>query len=245
LDTRISINIYLNIGIFKERKCKQHHFKDINDTMVSKEIVLYLWKWLLNHVMAADKKYAINIIGGINMATILELASDIVSSHASTTRMSSDELVLEIQKVHAALWKLEASESIVIEVEEPRKPAITLKVAFKKNEIICMVCGKGKMKTLTRHLSMVHNMKPGEYRKQYGVPSKQSLTAKSFSEARRKSAIDRGLGGVLAKARETKLDKIKGKNITPAKVAKSKTAKNAAPDKPVKGKAAKETKIPF
>ena len=36
------------------------------------------------------------------------------------------------------------------------------------------------MKTLTRHLNMVHTMKPGAYRKQFGIPSKQSLTARSL-----------------------------------------------------------------
>jgi hemerythrin-like metal-binding protein len=44
---------------FKERICKQQHVKDINNTVVSKEIVLYLWNWLINHVMTEDRKYAI------------------------------------------------------------------------------------------------------------------------------------------------------------------------------------------
>jgi predicted transcriptional regulator len=131
------------------------------------------------------------------MATIIELTSDIVSSHASKSPMSSEELVLEIQKVHAALKALETGQSVAAPLGEEGKPAITVKEAFKKNEIICMVCGKGKMKTLARHLNMEHNMKPGEYRKQFGIPGKQSLTAKSFSEARRKMAEERGLGDVF------------------------------------------------
>jgi predicted transcriptional regulator len=93
------------------------------------------------------------------------------------------------------------------------------------------LCGKGKMKTLTRHLNMVHNMKPGQYRKQYGIPSKQSLTAKSFSEAIRKMAEERGLGDVLVKAREVRMAKINAKKATPAKSAKPKAAKKAAPAK--------------
>jgi predicted transcriptional regulator len=160
------------------------------------------------------------------MTSLLELASDIVASHASTTPMSSDELVLEIQKVHAALKALEAGEAVPAAEEE--KPAITVKAAFKKNEVICMVCSKGKMKTLSRHLNMVHNMKPGEYRKQYGIPSKQPLTAKSYSESRKKMAEERGLGDVLAKARETRAAKLKEKKTAPAnavKAAKPKTVK--------------------
>lgn len=167
------------------------------------------------------------------MSTILELVSDIVSSHASTSPMSSDELVLEIQKVHAALKALEDGIEVVSITGEV-KPAITIKEAFKKNEVICMVCGKGKMKTITRHLNMVHNMKPGEYRKQYGISSKQPLTAKSYSESRRKSAIDKGLGDVLVKARETRAANIKAKKAAPVKAEKPKSVKKPAPAKTIK-----------
>ena len=67
------------------------------------------------------------------MATLIELASDIVSSHASKTPMPSDELVLEIKKVCAALQALEAV--MAVEVIEEFKPAISVKEAFKKNEV--------------------------------------------------------------------------------------------------------------
>jgi predicted transcriptional regulator len=57
------------------------------------------------------------------------------------------------------------------------------------------------MKTLTRHLKTAHDLKPGQYRKQFGIPSTQSLAAKNYSESRRQMAIDRGLGDKLAAAR--------------------------------------------
>jgi predicted transcriptional regulator len=159
------------------------------------------------------------------MASILELVSDIVSSHASVTAMTSDELVQEIQKVHAMLVSLEAAIE-VIPVEEGA-PVITLKQAFKKDEVICMVCGKGGMKTLARHLMQKHDMKPGAYRKQFNIPSKQSLTAKSFSDARKKFAHERGLGDQLVKAREVRMAKLKGKKVEPIKAAKTKTIKKS------------------
>jgi predicted transcriptional regulator len=138
----------------------------------------------------------------LNMATILELVSNIVSSLASTTPMSSDELVQEIKKVYASLNALEAV--MAVEVIADVKPMLAVKDAFKQNEVICLVCGKGKMKTLTRHLNIVHNMKSGEYKKQFGISSKQPLTAKSYSESRRKFAEERGLGDVLAKTRDVR-----------------------------------------
>jgi predicted transcriptional regulator len=168
------------------------------------------------------------------MATILELASDIVSSHVSTTPMSSEELVLEIQKVHAALKALEAGQSVAVPGAKEVKSAITVKEAFKKNEVVCMVCGKEKMKTLARHLKTIHDMKPGEYRKQFGISSKQPLTAKSYSESRRKMAEERGLGDVLAMARETRAVNIKAKKTVTAKPAIPKAVKNPAPAKTAK-----------
>jgi hemerythrin len=44
---------------FTARINKHHLKKDINNKIVSKEIVLFLWKWLLDHVMTEDLKYAV------------------------------------------------------------------------------------------------------------------------------------------------------------------------------------------
>lgn len=163
------------------------------------------------------------------MATLLELASEIVASHAGATPMTGDQLIEEIQRVYATLKAMEAgtAEAAIGEA----KPALTVKEAFKKNEVICMICGKGGMKTLTRHLKQVHDLKPGQYRKQFGIPSSQSLTAKSFSEARRKMAEERGLGDVLAKARAVRAAKTGAKKAAPAKAPKAAKAKTAGKTK--------------
>lgn len=156
------------------------------------------------------------------MATLVELAAEIVSSHASSSPMSTDQLLLEIQKVYASLQALEAGKEIA--PGEAAKSEISVKEAFRKNEVVCMVCGKGNFKTLTRHLKTAHSMKPGEYRKQFGIPRTQALAAKSFSESRRQMAQQRGLGDVLAKARE-----IRAANLEAKKGAAGKPAKAAKP----------------
>lgn len=161
------------------------------------------------------------------MATLLELAAEIVSSHASSSPMSGDELVQEIRNVFAALQALEAGKEVAVAGAEEVKPAISAKEAFKKNEVVCMICGKGGMKTLTRHLKQAHDMKPGAYRKQFGIPRTQSLTARAFSESRRKMAQDRGLAANLAKARAVRAAKISGKKAAAGKAAKAKVAKPA------------------
>jgi len=178
------------------------------------------------------------------MATLVEIAAQIVASHASSTPMTSDQLIFEIGKVHNALKNLEAGQSV--EGVEETKTALTVKEAFKKGEVICMVCGKGGFKTLARHLSTAHSMKPGEYKKQFGIPSKQPLSAKSYSESRRKMAQDRGLADNLAKAREVRMANIEAKKAAPAKAAKpAKVAKPAkAPKVAAVAKAPKAPKAP-
>jgi predicted transcriptional regulator len=185
------------------------------------------------------------------MATLIELTAQIVSAHLSNQQMSSDEMLQELQKVYTSLKALEAGSPIAIESSvSTESPKLTVKQAFKKDEIICMVCGKGGFKTLKRHLTMAHGLKPGEYRKQFGIPSTQSLTAKSYSESRRQTAIDKGLGEGLVKFRADKkkaaaipIVKVKApvpavKVKAPVPAIKTKTSVPA-----VKTKAAKPVKV--
>lgn len=157
------------------------------------------------------------------MANILEMTAQIVTAHAGATSLSSEEILEELKKVHAALTALESGAPTGEPVTEEEKPTLTIRQAFKKDEVICMICGKGGMKTLTRHLSTVHDMKPREYRKQFGIPSKQPLAAKAFSEERRKAAQERGLGENLAKAREVRMANLQKKQATPTKKKGAKT----------------------
>jgi predicted transcriptional regulator len=139
------------------------------------------------------------------MATLLELAVSIVESHTSSTVMTIDQVVKEIQKVYGALRSIEAGEEVAATSDEEIKPAINPSDSIKKNEVICLICGKGGMKTLGRHLLKAHNMKHGEYKKRFGIPSKQVLAAENFSESRKRMARERGMADVLAKARKVRM----------------------------------------
>lgn len=154
------------------------------------------------------------MIQGENLmpTTLVELAATIVSSHASVTVMTTEELLQEIQKVYASLQQLETTGVAAAETEEKKDtPAMTLRKAFQADQVFCMICGKGGMKTLARHLNQVHGITPREYRKQFNIPASQSLTAKNFSESRRQTALERGLADNLAKARAEKAEKLKAK----------------------------------
>ena len=141
------------------------------------------------------------------MATVLEMAAEIVAAHASTTPMTKEELIQEVAELHKALSSLEKGEAVVGEAmaeEAPAGPAVSRKKAFGKDKIICMICGKA-MKTLARHLKSAHGMTAAEYRKQFDIPRTQPLAARAYSESRRQMAVDRGLGENLAKARAARL----------------------------------------
>lgn len=157
------------------------------------------------------------------MSTVTELTVEIVTAYASNNPMTADELISQINKVHAALKALEAGEQIPAEKEEVVK-TISPKASIKKNEIICLVCNKGGFKTLTRHLKSAHNMKPKDYKKQFGIPSKQPLSAKNLTESRKQIATERGLADNLAKARAAR----KAKAPKAAKAPKLAKASKAA-----------------
>jgi len=134
------------------------------------------------------------------MATIMELAAEIIAAHASTTPMTKEELIAELSQVHGALSALEKGENVEASETTEETPAISRKKAFGKDKILCMICGKG-FKTLSRHLKTSHDMTASEYRKQFDIPRSQSLASKNYSESRRQMAVDRGLADNLAKAR--------------------------------------------
>jgi predicted transcriptional regulator len=150
------------------------------------------------------------------MATLLEMTADIVASHARTAPMTTDDIIQELKKVYAALQSIETGVSIEIQAatEEGVAPALTIKQAFKTNEVICMLCGKGGMKTLTRHLNQAHQLKPSHYRKQFNIAKTQPLMSKSYALKRKEIAAGMDLGANLVKAREARqvnLQKGKGK----------------------------------
>ena len=134
------------------------------------------------------------------MANIMEMAADIVAAHASTTPMSKEELVSELNEVYSTLSALEKGTPVDIDKVAEETPVVSRKKAFGKEKIYCMICGKG-FTTLSRHLKTAHDMTASDYRKQFDIPRSQSLAAKNYSESRRKMAIDRDLAGNLARAR--------------------------------------------
>lgn len=171
-------------------------------------------------------------------ATLVELTANIVASHAAGNELSSDDLILEINKVYSTLKKLETDGTAVETSSAPAAPVISLKKAFQADQVTCMICGKSGFKTLTRHLKQAHELKPGQYRKQFNIPTSQSLTAKNYSEARRRAANDNNLAANLEKARAAR----KAPKAAKVKAAKAAPAEPTAPAKPTKAARTPKTK---
>lgn len=173
------------------------------------------------------------------MATLSELTVQVLTARLSKRDMSLEELQKEMITISNMIKNLDdgtLNDPATAVPKEEAAPQLTFKQAFKKDEIICMVCGKGGFKTLKRHLAMAHQLKPGEYRKQFGIPSTQSLAAKSYSESRRQMAFDKGLGEGLAKFRVAKAAKKKAVPAVKGKISTAKV-KDTAPVPALKAKA--------
>ena len=95
---------------------------------------------------------------------------------------------------------------------EEAKPVVTIDEAFKDDEVVCVICGRGGMKTLARHLNFVHNLKPGQYRKLLGIKGSQMLTSRKYSDYRKQLAAEKGSADSLPKAREARSAALLGQN---------------------------------
>jgi predicted transcriptional regulator len=167
---------------------------------------LILNKYIVLVRLLLKKKAIFNLEEDASMANLLEMAAEIVASHASTTPMTKEELIAELNDLHQALVAIESGtvlEMVSEDAEADQSPIVSRKKAFGKDKVVCMICGK-PMKTLARHLKTAHGMTASEYRKQYDIPRTQPLAARAYSESRRQMAIDRGLGENLARARAQK-----------------------------------------
>lgn len=140
---------------------------------------------------------------------LLQMTADIVASHASMNELSPSDLLAEIDQVFSKLAGLgggmEMEETVDVEAQTPQelKPAVPLEAAFGSDKVFCMVCGKG-MKTLKRHIASAHGMKPGQYRRAFGIPAGTALVARDYSEARQQMAKNLNLADRLERARAAK-----------------------------------------
>jgi predicted transcriptional regulator len=148
------------------------------------------------------------------MANVIEMVAGIVAAHARTTPMTTDDLLLEIKTLYKELHALESGiSSEAVSSEEEPAHTLTIRQAFRTNEVICMICGRGGMQILSRHLTQAHDgLKPSHYRKQFSIPKTQPLMSKAYAIRRKEIAAGMNLGANLEKARAAR-----GSNVVKGK----------------------------
>ena len=127
----------------------------------------------------------------IERSEILQLTSDIVSSHVSNNPVPTGDLPDFIEAIFKKLDTL-ANEPEEEPVEE-LKPAVPIKKSITPDHIICLEDGK-KLKMLKRHLKTSYNLTPEEYRERWGLASDYPMVAPNYAAKRQELAKKIGLG---------------------------------------------------
>jgi len=123
---------------------------------------------------------------------IIELTADIVSAYVSNNAVAATDLPNLIHQVHHALTHFKSADA-AIDMQEPQKPAITVKKSITPDYLICLEDGK-KFKSLKRHLRSQYGMSPDDYREKWGLSADYPMVAPNYATSRSAMAKEMGLG---------------------------------------------------
>lgn len=146
---------------------------------------------------------------------LLEIAAEIVQAQASLNRMSPEEIESTLARTYNALYKMQQAEAegkgvagergadeVPVAEAAPPDP----KASIQENKVVCLECG-AEMRQLTANHLATHSMSPREYKKKWGFPLKQPLSARSLTKSRSKSAKKRGVPPELKEYQEMQRQK--------------------------------------
>jgi predicted transcriptional regulator len=133
---------------------------------------------------------------------LLEIAADLVQAQAANARMSAEEMEAALMRTYNTLVKMQLAEqegksvdlaaAPVEKVEESAPQMPEPAKSIQRNKVVCLECG-AEFKQLTANHLRSHQLTPREYKRKWGFPLKQPLTAKNLTASRSKSAKERGL----------------------------------------------------
>jgi predicted transcriptional regulator len=131
---------------------------------------------------------------------LLELTVQIVQAQASISKMTAVEIEQALVRVYNALNQMRRA-------EEQERSILPGEAAFQasgvpvaanplssiqEDKVTCMEC-KAELRQLTANHLRIHHLTPREYKKKWGFPLKQPLSAKNLTKLRSRSAKKRGL----------------------------------------------------
>ena len=131
---------------------------------------------------------------------ILELAVEIVNVQASMNKMSGDDIERALVRIYNALhtMRLAEEQGRSLQMGEPALHALNVPAAaeslssIQESKVTCMEC-KAELRQLTANHLRIHHLTPREYKKKWGFPLKQPLSARILTKLRSRSAKKRGL----------------------------------------------------
>ncbi|MGI9491433.1 MAG: MucR family transcriptional regulator [Geminicoccaceae bacterium] len=126
-----------------------------------------------------------------DLQEITALTAEIVGAYVGSHTVAVTDLpglIATVGKEVAGLGKTPAEPE-----EEKPEPAVPIKRSVRKDEIICLICGKPQ-KMLKRHLAIRHELAPEEYRVMFGLKDDYPLVAPSYAATRSALAKKNGLG---------------------------------------------------
>lgn len=142
--------------------------------------------------------------------SLTEMAAEIAVAQASHGTMSGEEMQDFLRKTFEALQSIKEIEERGGVLAEEKDPLSDIRdnplKSIQRNFVVNLEDGK-KYKVLTGRTLAKFGLTAKEYRKKWGLPARQSLSAKSLSAKRRKKAKELGLGDRLAKARKARSKK--------------------------------------
>jgi predicted transcriptional regulator len=134
-----------------------------------------------------------------NKTTLVELASQIVSSFVGKNTVSAAELPKLIGDVYGALTAATEGRNVT-SIQPGTNPAVPPKKSIHPDYLICLEDGK-KFKSLKRHLRTHYNLSPEAYREKWSLAPDYPMVAPNYAKTRSNLAKTMGLGRKPGKKR--------------------------------------------
>jgi predicted transcriptional regulator len=119
------------------------------------------------------------------------MTAEITAAFLSQNKVDHLQVSDIIKKVFRTMDSISMESSK--KMEKPKRPAVSVRRSVLPDFIICLEDGR-KMKMLKRHLRIVYNLSPDEYRSRWGLPHNYPMVAPNYAKRRSEVARNTGLG---------------------------------------------------
>jgi predicted transcriptional regulator len=128
--------------------------------------------------------------------TLLEMTKDLVLAQIRAQQITPDNLAHALGLTHQTLRQLHSLEATSTERPEqglhpgatPER-TISWKSSITRHTVTCLECGETFKQLSMRHLQQ-HELDPQSYRRKYGIPRRQPLSAREVTARRQQLARD-------------------------------------------------------